>query len=580
MNYQGIFHQSKSNYCFAYNKDQMEVRIRTAKNDMEKVYLIHGDKYAWDEHEKVEMEKRYSDHLFDYYITTITTKYNRLAYYFELVSEGHSYYYTEWGPLDTLEGEDVHGHFFHYPYINETDVHVVPDWVKDAVFYQLFPERFNNGDPSISPENVEPWGGEPKTDNFFGGDLRGIIDKVDYLVELGINAIYMTPIFESSSNHKYNTIDYFKIDPHFGDKETLKELVKKCHDNGIKVVLDAVFNHSGDAWPQFQDVMEKGEASEYKDWFHVKEFPVCQDPINYHAFAFEPYMPKLNTGNDEVVDYLCKVGQYWIEECDIDGWRLDVANEIDHRFWRKFREAVLSVKKDAYIVGEIWHESLPWLLGDQYDAVMNYPVTKACVDFFAKKKTNIERFKEMIGNTIIKNTTQVNEVMLNLLDSHDTARFITISEGNKDSLRLAEAFLLTFMGATSIYYGTEIGMEGGHDPGCRKTMEWDREKWDMDLFRFYQDIIKVRKEEVALRRGTFKWSQTVNNVLAYIREYNGEMVKVFINNSPKEETVTFGCHANYENLLETGVTGIEESKDSKVSFTMAPYTVRILKAIR
>src|SRR5699024_5658775 len=209
----------------------------------------------------------------------------------------------------------------------------------------------------------------------------GIIKHLDYLVDLGINGIYFTPIFKAHSNHKYDTIDYMEIDPQFGDKSTFKELVKACHEKGIRIMLDAVFNHSGYYFSQFQDVLEKGENSKYKNWFHIKDFPIQTDPVpNFDSFAFTSHMPKLNTEHPDVKQYLLDVATYWIKEFDIDGWRLDVANEVDHQFWREFRTAVKSVKQDVYILGEIWHDSMPWLQGDQFDAVMNYPFTNSAIE--------------------------------------------------------------------------------------------------------------------------------------------------------------------------------------------------------
>ena len=439
MNLQGIFHQPKSNYCFAYDKNNIELRLRAAKGDLTKVSLIYGDKYDWENAIEVEMERSFSDSLYDYFIVTIKAPSNRLAYYFVLESGEEKRYFTEWGPLKSVDKDEIHLHFFNYPYVNEADIHKVPDWVKDSVFYQIFPERFANGDPSISPKEVEIWGGKPERGNFFGGDLKGIIEKIDYLEELGVNAIYLTPIFESTTSHKYNTIDYMKIDPHFGDKETLKELVSKCHQKGIKVVLDAVFNHCGHDFAGFKDVIEKGKKSPYYDWFYINEWPIKikevrnnplkdesdDQPSSYETFGFEPAMPKLNTANKAVKKYILDVAKYWIKECDIDGWRLDVANEVDHEFWKDFRKAVKETKEDAYILGEIWHDALPWLRGDQFDGSMNYPVTRACLQYFAYEKMEAEGFRDLISNTLMRNTRQVNEVMLNLLDSHDTARFLT-----------------------------------------------------------------------------------------------------------------------------------------------------------
>ena len=252
-----------------------------------------------------------------------------------------------------------------------------------------------------------------------------------------------------------------EIDPQFGDKATFKRLVDVCHQHGIKVMLDAVFNHSGYYFPPFQDVLKNQEHSKYKDWFHIRDFPIITKPRpNYDTFAFTEQMPKLNTENAEVKEYLLNVARYWIEEFDIDGWRLDVANEVDHSFWREFRKTVKSVKPDAYILGEIWHDSMPWLQGDQFDAVMNYPFTQSALDFFAKGTINADVFAQRISHVLHSYPNNVNEVSFNLLGSHDTPRILTIANENKDRLKLLFLFQLTFIGSPCIYYGDEIGMTG------------------------------------------------------------------------------------------------------------------------
>ena len=308
-----------------------------------------------------EMAKITSDAIFDYWQVEVSVDFARIQYLFELQdTEGQSILYGDKGYVEnSLENLHAIGNGFKFPYIHEIDACQVPDWVSDTVWYQIFPERFANGNALLNPEGTLDWDSSitPQSDDFFGGDLQGIIDHLDYLQDLGITGLYLCPIFESTSNHKYNTTDYFEIDHHFGDKESFRELVEQAHQRGMKVMLDAVFNHIGSQSPQWQDVVKNGEQSAYKDWFHIQQFPVTTEKLSnkrelpYHAFGFEDYMPKLNTANPEVKDYLLKVATYWIEEFDIDAWRLDVANEIDHQFWKDFRKAVLAKKPDLYILG-------------------------------------------------------------------------------------------------------------------------------------------------------------------------------------------------------------------------------------
>lgn len=539
MNIESIYHRPKNNYAYAYNDKTLHIRIRTKKNDIEKVNLIFGDPYTWNEDGWIFSTKHMtisgSDQLFDYWFVEVAPEFRRMRYGFELMSGNETMVYGEKGFFDQIPTDDT-SYFFCFPFLNKADVFHAPDWVKDTVWYQIFPERFANGDPRINPENTLPWGStEPKWDNFFGGDFEGIIQHIDHIVELGITGLYFTPIFKAYSNHKYDTIDYMEIDPQFGDKATFKRLVDVCHQHGIKVMLDAVFNHSGYYFPPFQDVLKNQEHSKYKDWFHIRDFPIITKPRpNYDTFAFTEQMPKLNTENAEVKEYLLNVARYWIEEFDIDGWRLDVANEVDHSFWREFRKTVKSVKPDAYILGEIWHDSMPWLQGDQFDAVMNYPFTQSALDFFAKGTINADVFAQRISHVLHSYPNNVNEVSFNLLGSHDTPRILTIANENKDRLKLLFLFQLTFIGSPCIYYGDEIGMTGGQDPGCRKCMIWDKQEQDLELFEFVQKLISLRKKVPALgNKGEFNIieSNTETNHIIYEKRSKNESIFIAINNS-------------------------------------------------
>lgn len=539
---EAIYHRPKNNWAFAYDAAHIYLRIRTKRGDLTSVTAIYGDKYAWDQTaQRSEMHVFASDELFDYWETVVKPPFRRLRYAFELIdAEGSVAYMTEQSFL-TEEPKDSLS-FFDYPYINPIDLFQPPAWVKDAVFYQIFPERFANGDPSLTPASAEAWGNEPTPSNFFGGDLQGVIDHLDYLNELGINAIYFTPVFQAPSNHKYDTTDYMKVDPSFGTNDKLKELVEACHARGIRVLLDAVFNHAGGTFPPFLDLLKYGSESQYADWFHVREWPisVSEEGIpSYETFAFVASMPKLNTEHPDVKRYLLEVAQYWIEEIGIDGWRLDVANEVDHAFWREFRQTVKSVNPEAYILGEIWHDSLMWLQGDQFDAVMNYPFTNAVLDFCSYGKLDAKQFADAIGNQLAAYPLQVTETAFNLLDSHDTPRLLTISDEDERRMKLAALFQLTFPGVPCIYYGDEVGLTGGGDPGCRKCMEWDEEKQNRDLFSFYQSLIAMRMEHAALRGTGFSFlsAESGSKLLAYERQEGAERFVIVLNAS--EETASF-----------------------------------------
>lgn len=573
MNIQAIMHKPKSNYCYAYTKNNIHIRIRTAKDDIEKISLVYGDKYAWEKKNTVVMPCSFSDDLFDYYTISISTINNRLSYYFLLENSEESYYFTEWGVNDDIPEDELHMVQFHYPYISEIDIHEIPDWVRDTVFYQIFPDRYCNSNSKLNPEDIVPWDSVPKRDSFYGGDLEGIIEHLDHIQELGISGIYMTPIFKSTTNHKYDTTDYYTIDSQFGDKETLKKLVTECHKRDIKVVLDAVFNHCGYRFDKFQDVIEKGQDSKYYDWFYIEGEYNCSKEIRYEKFAFEQKMPKLRTSNDDVQKYLLDVATYWIKETDIDGWRLDVSNEVDHNFWKAFRKEIKKIKPEAYIVGENWHDSQPWLQGDQFDGIMNYPVSYSCLKYFAKESISSEVFKRMINESLMRNTWQVNEAMMNLLDSHDTPRFVNLCGMNYSRSLLAMSFLLTFVGSTSIYYGTEIGLTGEGDPDCRKTMNWDKESWNEPTYNTIKKLLLIRKNYTALSRGSFSWIDTRSEILAYNRFLDNQDILIYINNTDKK----LSCNIPYGHYIDllTSTNQIITSCNKNILFD--EYSIKILK---
>lgn len=540
-----IYHRPESEYAYLYKEGQVHIRIRTKKDDVEKIVLHYGDPFIFleDSYEDVkEMVKVTSDALFDYWRVAVSVDFGRLQYLFELRDkEGQSVLYGDKGFTDNSpENLASEGNGFKLPYIHEIDGCQVPDWVSKTVWYQIFPERFANGDAELSPEGALDWDSSirPKSTDFFGGDLQGIIDHLDYLQDLGITGLYLCPIFESPSNHKYNTTDYFEIDQHFGDKETFRQLVDQAHLRGMKVMLDAVFNHMGDQSAQWQDVLKHGEKSEYKDWFHIQEFPVTNDKLMnpkelpYHTFAFASYMPKLNTANPEVKDYLLRVAIYWVEHFDIDAWRLDVANEVDHQFWRDFRKSVLAKKPDLYILGEVWHTSQPWLNGDEFHAVMNYPLSDSIKDYFLSRSKKTSQFIAEINCQSMYYKQQISEVMFNLLDSHDTERILTTAQGDIQLVKSALAFLFLQRGTPCIYYGTELELGGGMDPDCRRVMPWDRVSGDNVMLNFMKNLIQLRKETAdIIQYGKFTLEEIKPDVLALEWQHDHQAIRAVFNQS-------------------------------------------------
>lgn len=572
-----IFHRAVAPYVYSDDEETVQVMLRTKKADVDIVTLLYGDPYHFEGdywcYAKTPMEKTGTTKYYDYWKIAIKPSNRRLRYGFLCQKKNENpIIYTERGFSDTIP-TDV-GSFFCFPYLHKQDTFQAPSWVKDTVWYQIFPERFANGDPSTNPEEVLPWGSvNPKQNSFFGGDFQGIMDHLDYLEELGITGIYLCPIFKAYSNHKYDTIDYFEIDPQFGDKKIFRELVQQCHQRGIRIMLDAVFNHSGYYFEPFQDVLAKGERSEYKDWFHIWDFPVQTEPMpNYDTFGFVSTMPKLNTANPDVKQYLLEVASYWIKEFDIDGWRLDVANEIDHVFWRDFRNAVKDIKQDAYILGEIWHDSLPWLQGDQFDAVMNYPFTTSVVDFFAKARIDAGQFMDQITDLLHKYPGNVNKVAFNLLDSHDTARILTLANNEKARVRLMYVFQFSFIGTPCIYYGDEIGMSGGEDPDCRGCMEWNTAKQDQALFGFVRQLITMRKEIPAFgNQSSFRILETgyQKNVIVYEKQQDQEKLIFILNNDAKVNTVAVNALNGVE--AKEHFSGRQIIFKDKATVELAPF---------
>ncbi len=546
-----IFHQPYGSYAFPVGEKTLRIRFKAKKHAIKHVIIVVGDRYQdLEKDEPMKMEKVAMDDLFDYYEYDFYSNTRRIRYTFYVEDYQDSYWYGDKGiARNRKEAGD-----FQFSYINEQDLFQVPEWAKEGIVYQIFPERFANGNKRNDPKHVEPWGGKPKTDNFFGGDLDGIINHLSYLEDLGINVIYMTPIFESPSNHKYDTIDYYKIDSHFGDIHTVKKLVKESHQRGIKIIFDAVFNHSGHNFFAFQDVMKKGEKSKYKDWFYIESFPIVTEPYpNYETFANDVWtMPKLKTSNPEVRDYLIDVAKYWIEEAGIDGWRLDVSNEVDHYFWREFRKEVKKANPEALIIGEVWHDAAPWLEGDQYDSVMNYLFKDALYDFYAKNTIGVQSFDARLTKARMKYKDQANYAMFNLIDSHDTERFLTSAAEKEERLKLAVLFQMTYVGMPMIYYGTEVGLTGLNDPDCRKTMVWDKEEQNRPLLEYYKKMIHIRRSNKALTHGNFRtlFADEVNQVYGFTRTYQNDTIVVISNHSLRNQTIELPIRSGVKRMKD------------------------------
>ena len=505
MEYSAIFHDMDKRFCYAIDKDLFVIRVQVKKDDMKEVILHYEDKYIpmerKDTRMTLPMKKVATSQFHDYYEAQIQMHLICLRYFFEFTDmQGEKVYYGNYEfDKECITNRD---RMFDCPQnLREEEMFEVPQWAANKVVYQIFPSRF----ATTQPVDKELWYKAPITPmDDLHGNLRGIIEHLDYIKDLGIDVVYLTPIFKSNSCHKYDTIDYYQVDPSFGTTEDLKELVQKSHERGMKVVLDAVYNHSGREFFAFQDILEKGEKSKYLDWYFIDELPPrgeWGEIPNFKCFGYYGGMPKLNLKNPEVEKYITDVACYWIKECDIDGWRLDVGDEISHFFWKNFRKAIKAVKKDMLIIGEIWHYAGDFLEGDEWDTVMNYPFYLNLIDLLADEKINVSQFVQNLGYLKGRLNKKCYPLMWNLIDSHDTARFLHLCKNNKKKQHLAAAFQLLLPGMPMIYYGDEYAMPGANDPDCRRGMYWDEEYQDKEMFEWYKQLLKVRKNHACIVEG-------------------------------------------------------------------------------
>lgn len=435
----------------------------------------------------------------------------------------------------------------------------VPAWVKDAVFYQIFPDRFAKSERVLKPNNLQAWDSTPTNEGYKGGDLYGVLEHLDHIQALGANAIYFTPIFASASNHRYHTADYYQVDPMLGGNQALRDLIDECHRRGMRVVLDGVFNHASRAFLPFNDILEHGPHSAYLDWFFIEGWPLSpydgDKPANYVSWVGNRALPKFNTNNATVREYLMRVGEFWLREYQIDGWRLDVPFEITTPgFWQEFRQRVRTVNPEVYIVGEVWRDARAWLQGDQFDAVMNYLFTAPVIAFTAGERVVAEMteersyepypaldapgFARAIEALLGMYDWQHTQVQMNLLDSHDTARMLTLAQGDKASLRLATLFQMAYPGAPSIFYGDEIGLVGALDPDSRRGMPWNTTEWDHDLLDYFKRAIKLRHDHPVLRHGTIATVYAQGSVYAMARSSADETLLVVLNVAEDAAQVT------------------------------------------
>ncbi len=470
MDKRAVLHIPQSEQAFAVSPNESVVRLRTARGDLAKAELALKYKYDEKPITTLPMQKRFSDTLFDYYEVNVPTGRGRRVYHFVLTdSAGDVYYYTENGLQTPAEAGEAYFPHFQIPFVSNSDVHTVPQKFKNAIIYQIFPDRFFTHNPKLD------WKKDPKPFDFFGGDLWGAAEKLEYIKALGVNTVYLTPINPSKSNHHYDVEDYYRVADELGGDAAFREFVAKAHRLGMNVMLDGVFNHCSFFNPIFQDVVKNGKRSKYYDWFMIDgdkpDFKKC----NYETFARKvAYMPKLNCDDPDVCDFVKDVAVYWIKQFGIDAWRLDVADDVAPALWREVRRAVKAVSPDAIMIGEDWMDPRAFLRGDVFDGVMNYGFTRAMRDYLAYRRIDAEVAAERLVRTYLRTSAPASKMMMNLIGSHDTHRFFSLCDEKLFFMQAALCVMFFFDGMPTVYYGDEIPLNGLADPDCRRGFDWSR----------------------------------------------------------------------------------------------------------
>jgi glycosidase len=589
---EGVTHGQGANEVNNLGGGRVEFTARAHRDDIGGIELI-----TWPSGKETvtPMRRVNSDKVFDYWRAAVTLPAGETPYLFRYRDGAKTQVLTPAGFEPAAGAERFRFSEARMPPF------VTPDWVKNGVIYQIFPDRFRNGDPANDPDFSEWYYEGKKTapaagqklgveyqeyyhlvkdwyDHesltrcawtpdgrdwmaFYGGDVEGVRQSLDYLQDLGVTVIYFNPLFVAKSTHKYDAADYTRIDPHFGSNDEFKRFVEEAKARGIRIILDIVYNHAGNAHWAFKDAVEKGPQSPYYQWFEFKQWPLPAGWPNvgrvwkpgdyYYCWWGFGDLPDLNfdlsRNNDAekavreasqaqvnvgLVKHLLDTTEYWLKEADADGVRLDVPNEVPYWFWSLFNARVKQVKPDAYIVGELWGNATDFVKPGMYDAVMNYAFFRDPVArFIGMGQGTAAEFDATLATGRLAYPTQAVQAQMNLIDSHDTVRFLTQVGGNAKRLMLAALFSMTYVGAPHIYYGDEIGMEGQRDPDCRRPFLWN---WQQDPQRvrihdWYKRLAALRHAHAALRTGEFRTVHASGLTYGYVRSDGQEDFLVVLN---------------------------------------------------
>ena len=509
MNLANLRHQSDSRYCFSIDDHTVLLRLAVSKDiHLGRVDILYGDTANfYKKQARAKMTLAHEDEAFFYYEGKMEARIPRFFYIFHLSENGCDFFYSESGLSVGYKFDLAYLSAFQYVGENRNDYTFPLKAWQGRVVYQIFPERFASSSRLDKSYVTDPW----QTTNlrlnhqvFLGGDLWGVYEKLDYIASLGIGVLYLTPIHPSPTNHKYDVLDYFDVDAHFGGKEAFKAVVEKAHSLGMKVMMDLVFNHMCDKHPFFQDVKKKGRASPYYDWFFIDGDKPTASPLNYVCFTYVTSMPKMDTNNPKVRDYLISVGKYWLEEFDVDGYRLDVSEGVSHDFWIRFKLALKENHPDVILVGENWHNSESFLGPDQLDSVMNYPFLNI-VSGYVLSIEDAEITRQRFDGLLMRYKSAHNELMLNILSSHDIQRLMNLCHGDKDRVLMAYAIGVFYPGMPMIYYGEEVLMEGGGDPDNRRGMRWDLVEHPDYYANTFKALLHLReREELQVGKSRFE----------------------------------------------------------------------------
>lgn len=543
MNKAAIFHRNSREYVLPIGRERVDLRLLCAREDLSACEIVYWKRSHPEGIQTASLRLHYRTAWQDDYRATLsfaeTARY--IKYYFRLTgADGIVCYFCENG---FSERPPDSGHF-EYLWTNDADIVHVPAWSRGIVYYQIFPERFDACRTDAAPRSYVPWDSKPSREHFHGGNLRGIQRRLPYLQALGVDCLYLTPIFEAAFNHKYATIDYFRVDPDFGTMEDLRALVQDVHAHGMRILLDGVFNHVGIDFPPFADLYENGAKSAYADWFYADAYPLTMEPLNYACVGDYPYMPKLRTEHPSVRQMILDVMLFWIREAGIDGWRLDVADEVAASTWQFVRTALKWEYPEALLLGETWGDAFRLIgQGDQLDTAMNYLFRDAVLDFLCRQSIDAEAFDDRLQRMLSRYPEPVLDSLYNCLGSHDTPRLWTEAGSDEARVRLAIAFQMCYRGAPAIYYGDEIGMPGENDPDCRGGMVWDEAKQNKAIADACREWIAVRKTHPALAVGSISTLHCRGDVYAFARDHEKERVTVLINRGATEAAVTLSDFA-------------------------------------